>query len=196
MATCPCSALASLVFVAEAGIGLWIWSVWSWRLRMETSFRAVGAKNLVQEFQTYGYPTWFFYLVFACKVTCASILVLAIIFPKPILTLIGAGGMFVLMSGALVSHCKVKDPPSKSIAAFSMWFLSTYILIALSQGCVVDSPASIDPVRTCSGCVVAFACFVMWLRSFLRGDYNFANYEKMDEKTEGLLKETDALLKA
>jgi len=187
MATCPCSALAYLVFVAEAGIGLWIWSVWSWRLRIVTSFRPVGAENMVQEFKTYGYPMWFFYLIFACKVSFASILVLAIILPDPILTLIGAGGMFALMSGALLSHLKVKDPVGRYIAASVMWVLSTYILIALSKSCVVHTPASDDLVRTCSGCVVALACFIMWLRSCLRGDYNFASYDELDEKKEGLL---------
>merc|ERR1719159_1553924 len=110
---CPSSAMPVLVFVAEAGIGLWIWSVWSWRLRMDTSFRAVGAKNLVQEFQSYGYPVWVFKLVGAFKTSFASILVLAIIYPMRLLTLIGAGGMCALMSVAVLSHAKVMDPPTK-----------------------------------------------------------------------------------
>merc|ERR1719145_106795 len=83
--TCPSDGMAVLVFVAEAAIGLWIWSVWSWRLHKDTGFRVGGAKTLAQEFQAYGYPIWVFMLVGVLKTFFASILVLAIIFPQPIM---------------------------------------------------------------------------------------------------------------
>jgi hypothetical protein len=185
MATCPNDAMAALVFVAEGAIGLWIWSVWSWRLRMETSFRAVGANNLVEEFKTYGYPIWVFKLVGAFKTFFASTLVLAIIYPMRIMTLVGAIGMSILMSVAVVSHAKVKDPPTKYMAALSMLILSIYLLYALSAGCVGDSPPP-DQVRLCGGIVVACVCFGMWLRSFIRGDYNLSSWA-VDNKSYALL---------
>lgn len=187
MATCPSDAMPALVFVAEGAIGLWIWSVWSWRLRMETSFRAVGAKNLVEEFKTYGYPIWVFKLVGAFKISFASILVLAIIHPMRIMTLVGSVGMLVLMSVAVVSHAVVKDPFTKYIAALVMLILSIYLLYALSAGCVVDSPPLDNMVRFCGGLVVACACFCMWLRSLIRGDYNLANYDNAYEQKYALL---------
>lgn len=173
--TCPAAVLVDLTFVAEAGIGLWIWSVWSWRLRMDTSFRGKEAKNLLEEFKVYGYPTWVFKLVGAVKTSMASSLILTIIYPMKILTLIGASGMFFLMTVALISHAKVKDPFTKYIPALSMWTLSSFILYALWAGCVEDSP---EPgARPVFGVAVAIACICMWMRSFMRGDYQMANYE-------------------
>jgi hypothetical protein len=172
--------MAILVLLAEAAIGLWIWSVWSWRLRQETSFRGLGARNLLQEFQTYGYPIWVFKAVGAFKTSFASMLVLSIIIPMRIITLIGAGGMCVLMSVAVVSHAKVGDPLTKYVPAVSMLTCSVYILWALSAGCIVDS-FEIDPLRQGFGCLVAVTCFAMWLRSFMNSDYNIDSYEKLDE---------------
>jgi len=179
--------MATLVFVAEAAIGLWIWSVWSWRLRMDTSFRAVGAKNLLQEFQSYGYPSWLFMLVGVVKTSFATMLVLAIIFPMRILTLVGASGMCFLMSVAVLSHAKVKDPATKFVPAASMLTCSVYLLWALSAGCVVDSPLSSFPIRPCAGFLVALTCFAMWMRSFMLSDYNLDGYEKLNDSNGGPL---------
>lgn len=188
METCPNSTLANLVFVAEGLIGLWIWSVWSWRLRMDTSFRAAGAKNLVQEFQSYGYPIWVGFLVGAFKTAFASMLVVAIIYPVRMLTLIGSSGMFILMWVAVLSHAGVKDPLTKFVPATSMLILSIYILLALSHNCVADTSTPVCVPRVCCGVLVAITCFGMWYRSFTKGDYNLDNYEQLDGKAESLMK--------
>mmetsp|Transcript_20683 Transcript_20683/g.33413 ORF Transcript_20683/g.33413 Transcript_20683/m.33413 type:complete len:194 (-) Transcript_20683:238-819(-) len=189
--TCPSSDLSTLVIVAEASIGLWIWSVWSWRLRRESPFRPPGAKNLLQEFQSYGYPRWVLKMVGAIKTSFASMLILSIIYPVKLVTLVGASGMCFLMSVAVLSHAKVKDPLTKYVAALVMLILSIYVLYALSVGCIIEADAPL-PVylpdhlpQSCFGILVAAACFGMWLRSFLNSDYNLDTYESLDG---GLLK--------
>merc|ERR1712086_442218 len=162
----------------------WISSVWSWRLRMDTSFRAQGAKNLYEEFKAYGYPEWVFKLVGAVKTSLANMLVLAIIFPtvSKTLTLIGASGMCALMLVALVSHAKVGDPLAKSVPAAAMLTCNVYLLYAVSAGCVYDSPAwgpPADPVRVGFGVLVELTCFAMWARSFKNSDYNLDDYGKL-----------------
>jgi len=202
--TCPCSAMATLVIVAEASIGLWIWSVWSWRLRMDSSFRAVGAKNLLQEFQSYGYPAWVLKTVGAFKCSFASMLVLAIIYPMKLLTLVGASGIAILMSVAVFSHVRVKDPLTKSIPAAAMLILSIYLLLAFSANCVAEVEKSNVQLlfvfhgigffmpdhlpQVCFGILVFASCFGMWLRSFMNSDYNLDNYEQLKGKEEVFLK--------
>merc|ERR1712137_35460 len=156
------------------------WSVWSWRLRMVTSFRGVEAKNLVQEFQTYGYPIWVFKTVGVLKVSSASLLVVSIIFPSTILTLCGAIGMLTFMLVAVISHIKVKDSLSKSIPAISMITFLVCILSCEIYAMDALPPSVDDPSRVALGIVVVGTCFYMWYRSLLNGDYNLDNYEKLD----------------
>lgn len=179
--TCPSDA-PDLVVAAEAAIGLWIWSVWTWRLRNETNFRGLGAKNLLQEFQTYGYPIWVFKLVGAVKLTCASLLIVAIVYPCPYIALAGSAGMAFLMTVAVLSHFKVGDELSKNIPAFSMLTLSSFILYHTVTMGLESCPYHSVPARTIIGGAVAAVCFGMWLRSFLNGDYNLDNYEKLSAR--------------
>jgi len=167
--------------MAEAGVGLWIWSVWTWRLRTSTSFRALGAKNILQEFQTYGYPTWVFKVVGLLKLSFSGCLIAAIAFPDPTLTLVGACGMVGLMVVAILSHFKVGDALSRNGAAVVMLILSSYTLWVTYSGmkahCFKSTIAHVpDHFRHVFGGCVAGLCLMMWLRSYLKGDYNLNNY--------------------
>jgi len=116
------------------------------------------------------------------KMSFASILVAALIIPMKILTLIGASGMAVLMSVAVISHAKVKDELTKYGAALVMLILSIYLLVSVRMGCVPDSfELDLANPQLYMGIVVAVTCFLMWTRSFLRGDYNLDNYETLPE---------------
>jgi len=181
---CDSAPVADLTVFAQAGVGLWIWSVWSWRLRMETSFRGGGAKNLVQEFQTYGYPMWVFQMVGVFKTTFSGMLVASIVLPNYLLTMIGACGMVFLMVVAIASHFKVGDELSKNGAACAMLILSSFTLCVTystqTADCFETTWSSLpESTRYIIGGCVALCCFLMWLRSFLKGDYNLDNYESL-----------------
>eukprot|EP00746_Dinoflagellata_sp_MGD_P004035 gnl/MRDRNA2_/MRDRNA2_107820_c0_seq1.p1 gnl/MRDRNA2_/MRDRNA2_107820_c0~~gnl/MRDRNA2_/MRDRNA2_107820_c0_seq1.p1 ORF type:complete len:207 (-),score=32.49 gnl/MRDRNA2_/MRDRNA2_107820_c0_seq1:453-1073(-) len=177
---------ADFAVVAQAGVGLWIWSVWSWRLRMETQFRGGIAKNLVQEFQTYGYPIWVMKLVGIFKMSFSGMLVFSIIMPIAMVTMAGAGGMVGLMLVAIASHFKVGDQIERNGAAAMMLLLSAYTLFyafATHTSECFDSTAAYVPWnfrRVFGGCVAAI-CLNMWYTSYKNGDYNTDSYDMLDE---------------
>ena len=108
-------------------IAMGIINVWIIRYDIQTNWRGGGAKSLKEEFLTYGLPLWFMYLVGFAKISLAIILFLGIWIQDFIF--FGSIGMNVLMLGAILMHLKVKDPIKKSLPAFCMLMLSSFILI-------------------------------------------------------------------
>lgn len=108
-------------------VGLGILNVWLIRANLSTGYRGGNAKNLKEEFATYGLPVWFFYLVGVLKISCSLALLAGIWFP--ILVMPGAVGLAVLMTGAFSMHLKVKDPFKKAWPSFVMLALSLLIAI-------------------------------------------------------------------
>jgi hypothetical protein len=109
-------------------VGLGILNVWLLRSGKATSFRGGEAKNMKEEFAVYGLPPWFMYLIGACKIPLALMLLAATWIPAwagP-----AALGMAVLMAGAVSMHIKVKDSFTK--AAPSVTVLALSILIAVN----------------------------------------------------------------
>ena len=94
---------------------------------MATSYRGGNAKNLREEFATYGLPYWFMCVVGILKVGLAIALLAAIWVPA--LRQPAAFGMGVLMTGAFVMHLKVKDTISKALP--SLGVLALCLAIAL-----------------------------------------------------------------
>lgn len=169
------------VVLAKAAVGLWIWSVWSWRLRMETNFRAEGAKNLVQEFQKYGYPLWVLKLTGFFKFLFSGMLLISIMFPCPMLTEYGSLGMIFLMVVAIASHIKVKDDLYNNGAAIAMLVLSAFVLAMMFINPDSAKEGGVDTASRGFGAICSLACAGMVYRSFEAGDYNLDNYEKLDE---------------
>jgi len=101
-----------LKLILQVFVGLGILNVWLLRANSSTGYRGGDAKNLKEEFATYGLPTWVFYLVGTLKITFALALIAGVWIP--VLTLSAALGMAVLMAGAFVMHLKVKDSFSKA----------------------------------------------------------------------------------
>ena len=101
-------------------------NVWFFRSSRSTLYRGGESKTLKEEFEAYGYPPYFFYLIGILKLTFSSLLLFGLKFPE--LTLYGASGMVVLMLGAIASHIKVSDPVKKSIPAILMLFMSGFLL--------------------------------------------------------------------
>ena len=85
------------------------------------------AKTLRQEFEFYGLPTWFMYLVGALKVSAALGLIAGIWMPE--LIPFSAGGLIVLMIGAIAMHIKVGDKIQTYLPALLMFSLSSTILL-------------------------------------------------------------------
>ena len=116
-----------LRIVLQVVVGLVILNVWFIRANWSTGYRGGNAKNLKEEFATYGLPVWFFYLVGVLKTACALALLAGVWFH--FLVLPGAAGLAVLMAGAFLMHLKVKDPFQKAWPSLAMLAMSLLIAI-------------------------------------------------------------------
>ena len=85
------------------------------------------AKTLREEFEVYGLPLWSMYVVGILKVAAAIGLIVGIW--MPVLVPFAAGGLMVLMLGAITMHIKVRDKVTTYLPALLMFVLSTTILI-------------------------------------------------------------------
>jgi hypothetical protein len=81
-----------------------------------------------EEFQVYGLPEGFVWVIGFLKLLLAVLLIAGIWFPVVIRP--AAIGMAVLMLGAVAMHVKVKDPPRKSLPAFTLLVLSVLVAAA------------------------------------------------------------------
>ena len=116
-----------LRIVLQVVVGLGILNVWFIRANWSTGYRGGSAKNLKEEFATYGLPVWFFYFVGVLKTACALALLAGVFLP--FLVLPGAAGLAVLMAGAFLMHLKVKDPFQKAWPSLAMLAMSLLIAI-------------------------------------------------------------------
>lgn len=172
---------AGICVLCQACVALWIWSVWSWRLRLKTAFRPGQAEDLLSEFRTYGYGEKFMKTIGLVKLSCASILGAGIVFDDYVLTIQAASLVFIgLMLGALVSHARVGS--TRFLAALIMASMGTFVFAAHYFGCASDveqSSSMIESVatpmrRNLIGGFVMGGCAFMWLSSYMRGDYNLS----------------------
>lgn len=106
-------------------VGLSILNVWLLRANKSTEWRGGDANNIVQEFEAYGLPKWFMYLIGAAKSILAVLLLASIMYPQ--VELIAAYGIAFLMLGAVSMHIKIGDPLKKSLPAFTFLVLSLVI---------------------------------------------------------------------
>mmetsp|Transcript_6420 Transcript_6420/g.15867 ORF Transcript_6420/g.15867 Transcript_6420/m.15867 type:complete len:223 (-) Transcript_6420:848-1516(-) len=128
---------SALVIVAQCAVNLWIWSVWTWRFGLDTGFRGRGAASLLNEFEAYGYSVDMMKLVGFVKLSCATLIAVAVMYPcAPLLLYVSSGGLLLLMLVAIVSHIKVADPWTRNIPAFCMAVLSLLTLLGSLEGCV------------------------------------------------------------
>lgn len=113
--------------ILQVVVGLGILNVWLIRANWSTGYRGGEAKNLKEEFATYGLPTAVFYLVGFLKISCAIALLAGIW--VPFLVIPGAFGLAVLMAGAFTMHLKVKDPFKKAWPSLAMLAMSVLIAV-------------------------------------------------------------------
>jgi hypothetical protein len=110
--------MATAIIVLQVIVGLGILNVWLVRRNWDTPFRGGRAKNMAEEFQTYGLPGWAVPVVGVFKVSLALLILGGLINPQ--LTALGATGLGLFMLGAVVMHVKVQDSLVQTLPAFIM----------------------------------------------------------------------------
>jgi len=116
-----------LEIILKLIIGLSILNVWLARVNKSTVWRGGNANNLFEEFEAYGLPIWFMYVIGTLKSLLAVLLLASIIYPSA--ELVAAYGIAVSMAGAVAMHIKIGDPLKKSLPAFTFLVLSVAITL-------------------------------------------------------------------
>jgi len=114
--------------VIQVIIAAGLLNVWVLRSKRSTDYRGGDAKNIVEEFATYGLSTKCCYAIGFLKVTSAVLLIAGLWLPG--LVLPAAGLITVLMAGAISMHIKVKDPLKKSLPAIAMLIMSLIVCLS------------------------------------------------------------------
>jgi len=99
-------------------VGLGILNVWIVRSGTATPYRGGEAKNLREEFASYGLPFWFMCVIGVLKVGLALALLTAIWIHS--VAQPAAIGLGLLMLGAFAMHLKVKDPIKKALPSIAV----------------------------------------------------------------------------
>lgn len=108
-------------------LALGIYNVWIINYTKGSKYRGGSATNMSEEFEAYGFRSWFMKIIGFSKLTLATLLIAGIWFPyliNPSAFLIGT-----LMVGALFAHLKINDPFVKSIPALIMLILCSALII-------------------------------------------------------------------
>ena len=74
--------LSGLAVILQVIVGLSVWSVWTWRLDMATTWRGNAAGSLNAEFAEYGIPKVVFQLTGVFKLAAATAVLVGIPFPQ------------------------------------------------------------------------------------------------------------------
>ena len=124
-----------IIIALKLIVGLSILNVWIINPKKSTKWRGGNASTIIEEFHTYGLPTWFCYAIGFLKVSLALLLIASIWFPN--LQEIAGLGLAALLLGSIIMHFKIKDPLYKSYPAFIFMVMcliiasSTYLKITL-----------------------------------------------------------------
>lgn len=123
-----CSLMQNTIsLVLQFIVGLGLLNVWLLRRGSATAYRGGSAKNLKEEFATYGLPAPTFYVVGGLKIICGVLLLAGVWYPPVVLP--AAAVVAVLMLGAVAMHLKVGDPVSKYVPAALMLAMSATICV-------------------------------------------------------------------
>jgi uncharacterized membrane protein YkgB len=117
----------NLISILQLVIAFGLLNVWLIRFNKATAYRGGNARSMKEEFQAYGLPVWFVYVIGFLKITAALGLIAGLWEPRfttPSAILVG-----FLMLGALAMHFKIKDSLKKSVPAAAMLILSLGVLL-------------------------------------------------------------------
>ena len=118
--------MRTIIVICQVVAALGLLNVWLLRSSQATPYRGGEARSMREEFQAYGLPVWFSYVVGALKIGVAMCFLVGIWLPA--LVLPAALVLCVLMLGALAMHLKVRDPMKKSLPALGMLTLALIIV--------------------------------------------------------------------
>ena len=118
--------MRTIVVICQIVAALGLLNVWLLRANQATPYRGGEARSMREEFQAYGLPAWFTWVIGALKIGVAVSLIAGLWFPA--LVLPAALLLSILMLGALAMHVKVHDPLKKSLPALGMLTLSLIIV--------------------------------------------------------------------
>lgn len=113
--------------VLQIIVGLGLLNVWLLRSGKRTPYRGGGAENLRAEFEAYGLPVWFMWLIGVLKIGLAAALLAGIWIPA--LVQPAALVLALLMLGAVGVHLKVKDPFKAGVPALTMLIMAVAIAL-------------------------------------------------------------------
>jgi uncharacterized membrane protein YphA (DoxX/SURF4 family) len=116
--------------ILQVIVGVGLLNVWLLRRDSATAYRGGEAKNLKEEFATYGLPAPMFYIVGGLKIICGVLLLVGLGFRAVVLP--AAAVVVVLMLGAVAMHLKVGDAVSKYVPAALMLAMSGAICVISS----------------------------------------------------------------
>lgn len=119
----------ALIIALQILLALGVYNVWLLRATKATAWRGGNARTLEEEFHAYGLSSETMRLVRACKLLCATALLLGV-FSRPI-TIVAALSLSAFMLAAVVMHAKIHDPLRKAIPASVMLVLS--LIVALGS---------------------------------------------------------------
>ena len=117
----------AIALTLQVIVGLGLLNVWLLRRQSATAYRGGDAKNLKDEFATYGLPAPMFYVVGGLKIVCGVLLLVGLAYAPVVL--LAAAVVAVLMAGAVAMHVKVGDPVSKFVPAALMLAMSSAICV-------------------------------------------------------------------
>jgi len=119
--------MQTAIIMIQIIVALGIFNVWLLRYGKETHWRGGTAKNMKEEFATYGLSVWFMVVIGFLKVSLATLLIIGVWIPM--LTKPSATILAVLMLGAVSMHVKVKDSVKKALPALTMFLLSAIVAL-------------------------------------------------------------------
>jgi hypothetical protein len=115
------------LLIIQIIVALVIFNVWLFRYGKETNWRGGTAKNMEEEFATYGLSLRLMIIIGTLKVSLATLLIIGVWIP--ILTNLSAAILAILMLGAVSMHVKVKDPIQKTLPAITILLLSATVAL-------------------------------------------------------------------
>lgn len=120
--------MGTILAICQIVAALGLLNVWLLRSSQATPYRGGEARSMREEFQAYGLPAWFTWVIGALKIGVAvsfiaGLWISALVLPAALL-------LSVLMLGALAMHVKVHDPLKKSLPAVGMLTLALIIVWA------------------------------------------------------------------
>ena len=108
-------------------IAFGILNVWLIRFKRASIWRGGDSKNMLEEFDLYGLPSWSVGIIGFLKVSLAILLFVSIWYPR--LETLPVLGIAILMFGAIGMHIKIGDSYSKSVPAALLFILSLVVYL-------------------------------------------------------------------